>query len=550
MPPLTDPIDGVLAVRHGDTSDGVDLLARHATVPAPARGSQRDPRPTSATPPSGTGTRMSPVTIYGLCAVAFMMAMYALERRGRIYIVGFALGCLAASAYGFLSGAWPFGVAEIVWSAIALLRLRRPATPPNSCGSVGASVVPRVRSTGVTPAPASPWTLDRARVLDAEDPIGGARRAFSMPPGVVYLNANSLGPLAAAVPARVRRTVEEEWGATLSKGWTEHAWMEWPLRIGDRIAPVIGAMPGEVLVADTTSIALTKVLGAALRARPTRRVVLSSTDNFPSDLYVAMGAARASGAQLEVVDRTELEEALDDRVAVCCLTQVDFRTGALHDLPRITAAAHRVGALVVWDLCHSAGAVPVGCDAHDVDLAVGCTYKYLNGGPGSPSFLYVRRRLQRELENPLPGWLGHADPFGFALDWEPAEGIGRFLTSSPPVIALAALDAALDVFDGVSIDTIRKKSKALGELFVGVVADAGVPSIELASPASAGDRGAQVSLRHPRAAELLAGAADRGVVGDFRPPSLCRFGMSPLALSFEDVWHAAETVADVARSLG
>lgn len=387
-------------------------------------------------------------------------------------------------------------------------------------------------------------------MLDAEDPIGGARKEFAIPPGVLYLNGNSLGPLAAAVPARVRRTVEEEWGVTLSKGWTEHAWMEWPLRIGDRIAPIIGALPGEVLVADTTSIALAKVLGAALRARPTRTVVLSSTDNFPSDLYAAMGAVRAAGAQLEVVDRAELEAALDERVAVCCLTQVDFRTGALHDLPRITAAAHRAGALVVWDLCHSAGVVPVGCDAHDVDLAVGCTYKYLNGGPGSPSFLYVRRRLQSELENPLPGWLGHADPFRFDLGWEPAEGIRKFLTSSPPVVALAALDAALDVFDDVSIEAIRQKSKALGELFVGVVADADVPSVELASPASADERGAQVSLRHPRAAELLAGAAERGVVGDFRPPDLCRFGLSPLALSYDDVWHAAETVVDVARSLG
>ena len=400
--------------------------------------------------------------------------------------------------------------------------------------------------------PSATSALDRARALDAEDRIGGARAKFSLPPGTIYLNANSLGPLPAGAIARVLETTETEWGTSLSGGWTGLGWMEAPERLGDRIAPLIGAGPGEVLVTDTTSVALTKLLGAALEARAGRHVVVSSSDNFPSDLYVAAGVARRAGAALRVVDRSELAstlEGLGEDAAVCCLTQVDFRTGALLDLPSITRAAHAVGALVLWDLCHSVGVVPVGCEANDVDLAVGCTYKYLNGGPGAPSFVYVRRALQDSLDNPLPGWLGHAEPFAFGIEWEPARSVRKFLTSTPPVLALSALDAALDVFEGVTIEQVRAKSMALGELFADVVAGAGVPGLELASPAAAEERGAQVSLSHPRAAELLQAAARRGVVGDLRPPALCRFGLSPLALSFEDAFHGAVAVADAARSL-
>jgi kynureninase len=398
----------------------------------------------------------------------------------------------------------------------------------------------------------STWTLDRARSLDAEDPIGDVRKRFSLPPGVIYLNGNSLGPLPRTAGSRVRRTVEDEWGASLSSGWTGQGWMDAPQRLGDRIAPLIGAGPGEVLVADTTSVALAKLLGAALAARPERHTVVSSSDNFPSDLYVAAGVARRAGASLKVVDRAELAETLDGLagdVAVCCLTQVDFRTGALLDLPAVTEAVHAAGALALWDLCHSAGVVPVGCETNGVDLAVGCTYKYLSAGPGAPSFVYVRRALQEPLDNPIPGWLGHADPFGFDLRWEPARGIRKFLTSTPPVLALSALDAALDIFGGVAIEQVREKSMALGELFVEVVETAAVPGLELASPREPHARGAQVSLRHPRAAELLGAAAARGVVGDLRPPSLCRFGLAPLALSFEDVFNGATAVVDAARSL-
>jgi kynureninase len=396
------------------------------------------------------------------------------------------------------------------------------------------------------------WSLDRARALDAEDPIGAARAMFSLPPDMIYLNGNSLGPLPAAAATRILDATRSEWGRSLSSGWTGLGWMEAPVRLGDRIARLIGAEPGEVLVTDTTSIALTKLLGAAIAERRGRRVVLSSTDNFPSDLYVAAAVAGRAGATLQVVDRSDLQATiaeLDDDLAVLSLTQVDFRTGALLDLPALTDAAHSVGALVLWDLCHSVGVVPVECETNRVDLAVGCTYKYLNAGPGAPSFVYVRRGLQDAMTNPLPGWLGHEEPFSFDLAWRPAEGVGKFLTSTPPVLALSALDAALDVFEGITIEQVRAKSMALGQLFVDVVMSAGVAGLELASPPAAEERGAQVSLRHLRAPELLGSAARAGVVGDLRPPSLCRFGLSPLALSFEEVFRGAVVMADAGRSL-
>jgi kynureninase len=388
---------------------------------------------------------------------------------------------------------------------------------------------------------AARWDLDRARDLDAGDALAPVRGRFVLPEGLIYLDGNSLGALGVSVGERVRRLIEDEWGVALGTGWTDLAWMEGPVRIGDRIAPLIGAGPGEVLVADTTSIVLAKAVGAALRARPSKRVVVSSADNFPSDLFSAMGAAQLAGAELRVVDRADVCKSLDDDVAVVCLTHVDFRTGELYDIPTVTEAAHRAGALMCWDLCHSVGAVPVGCEEHDVDLAVGCTYKYLNGGPGAPSFLYVRRRLQSQLENPLPGWLGHEAPFGFERSWRPAADIRKFLTSTPPVLAMAALDAALDAFDGVALSDVRAKSMRMTELFIDVVGEA----FEVASPLDARRRGSQVALRHPQAEAVLKAAAARGVVGDFRAPDLCRFGFAPLYLSYEDAYRAARILVDL-----
>lgn len=367
-----------------------------------------------------------------------------------------------------------------------------------------------------------------------------------LPEGIIYLDGNSLGALSAGVAGHISQLVEEEWGSRLIAGWNGCGWMEAPERIGDRIAPLIGALPGEVIVADTTTIALAKLLGAALNARPSRKVILSSTDNFPSDLFSATAVARLFGAELRVVDRSEIPAALRDDVAVCCLTHVDFRTGEMHDLPAITALTHEVGALSLWDLCHSAGAVVVGCEEHGVDLAVGCTYKYLNGGPGSQSFMYVRRGIQGELENPLPGWLGHEAPFDFDPSWRPAGGIRRFLTSSPPIISMAALEAALEAFDGVSIEQVRAKSLSLSQLFLEAIEERAPASLVLVSPRDQRRRGSQISLRHEHAASIIEGSAARGVIGDFRAPDLCRFGFTPLYLSHEDVFRAAEMVAEVA----
>lgn len=389
--------------------------------------------------------------------------------------------------------------------------------------------------------------LERARRADAADPLAHTKERFLLPEGLVYLDGNSLGALAVGVPGALEELARKQWGEGLIRGWNDSGWMEAPRRVGDVIARLIGACPGEVIVADTTTIALAKCLGAALAARPSRRVILSSRDNFPSDLYAAAATARRYGGELRIVDRSELAAALDDDVAVCAITQVDYRTGELHDLPRLTAQAHEAGALMLWDLCHSAGALPVGCEENGVDLAVGCTYKYLNGGPGAPSFIYVRRLLQETLENPLPGWLGHERPFDFSEGWEPAAGIRRFLTSSPPMAGLTALEAALAAFDGVEIDAVREKSTALGQLFIETVESAG-GGFELVSPREPARRGSQVSFRHRAAAAIVAGATDKGVLGDFRPPDVCRFGLAPLYLSYEDVVVAGGILADVAAS--
>lgn len=384
------------------------------------------------------------------------------------------------------------------------------------------------------------------RALDDADPLAHLKQRFRLPDGTIYLNGNSLGPLPVATPSRVQRTLEE-WGSVGGTGWSGCGWMDGPERLGDRLAPLIGAGAGEVLVADTTSIALAKLVGAVLGARPTRRVVLSTTDNFPSDLYAAEGAARLAGGLLRVVERSELAGSLHADVALCCVTQVDYRSGYRYDVETVTQAVHDAGALMLWDLCHSAGVVPVGCEAHGVDLAVGCTYKYLNAGPGAPAFVYVRRSLQDELSNPVPGWLGHAAPFGFEQEWRPAQGIRRFLTSTPPVIALAGLDAALDAIEDTTIDALWHKSRTLGELFVDVVRGEGAPTLEIASPPASEERGAHVALRHPRAQELADALAARGVIIDVRPPDLCRFGLAPY-LSYEDVFTAARIVTEVSSA--
>ena len=393
------------------------------------------------------------------------------------------------------------------------------------------------------------WTRERCEALDASDPISRVRERFVLPAGEIYLDGNSLGALPRDVPARLSEVIGDEWGAELIRGWGSAAWSSAPQRVGDKIAAIIGAGPGEVLACDSTTIVLAKVLGAALGLRPDRKVVLTTSSNFPTDLYAVGGLARLAG-DLEVkrVEPEALAGSLDENVAVLCLTHVDFRTGEMLDLASLTAAAHEVGALALWDLSHSAGAVVIGCETNRVDLAIGCGYKYLNGGPGAPAYLYVRREHQDAAVNPLPGWQGHEAPFEFDIEYRPARGIRRFLTSTPPILGLSALEAALDCRADITSEQVRAKSVQLTELFMGALEERLPNVFEIASPRDPQRRGSQVSLRHRDARAIVAALAGRGVIGDFRPPDLCRLGFAPLYLRHVDALAAAEHLAAVMES--
>jgi kynureninase len=388
-------------------------------------------------------------------------------------------------------------------------------------------------------------TLDEALALDAGDPLAHCRARFSLPDGVVYLDGNSLGALPRATSAAVAAVVEAQWGSDLIASWNRHDWIGAPQRLGDRIAPLIGAAPGEVLVGDSTSVNLFKLLAAALAARPGRRTILSEQGNFPSDLYIAQGLGRLTGAQLKTVAANDVEAAIDADTAVVMLTHVDYRSARVHDMKRITAAAQDAGALMLWDLSHSAGAVPVDLNGCEADLAVGCGYKYFNGGPGAPAFAFVAKRLQDQLDQPLSGWLGHADPIAFEPDYRPAPGIPRFQTGTPSILAMAALDAGLATFDGVAISELEAKSRRLSGLFIKLVA-ARCPELSLASPT--GERGSHLVFEHPDAYPLMQALIERGVIGDYREPDLLRFGFAPLYNSFADVWRAVDVLADLLAS--
>lgn len=389
---------------------------------------------------------------------------------------------------------------------------------------------------------------ERAEELDRTDPLAPLRDHFELPPGWIYLDGNSLGPPTRAARARVRQVVEEEWRRDLIGSWNVHGWIELPRRVGERIAPLVGAGEGEVIAADSTSVNLFKLLSAAVELRPDRRVLVTEAGHFPTDLYLARALADLrSGVELRRVELGQLEAAIDERVAVVSLGHVDFRSGELRDMARWTAAAHDRGALVLWDLSHSAGALPVALHDCDADLAVGCGYKFLNGGPGAPAFLYVARRHQERARTPLPGWLGHADPFAFDPDYRPAPGVDRFQCGTPPILSLAALDAALGLFDGVDLAEVRRKSVALGELFLERVEElrSATLGLEVASPPDPERRGSQVTLRHPRGYEIVQALIERGVVGDFRAPDLLRFGLAPLYLRYVDAWDAARHLREV-----
>ncbi|PWC33387.1 kynureninase [Azospirillum sp. TSO35-2] len=372
------------------------------------------------------------------------------------------------------------------------------------------------------------------------------RAQFRLPDGVIYLDGNSLGPLPVAAEQRVARTLTEEWGTQLIRGWNSAGWMTQPRAIGDRVARLIGAPPGSVVMGDTLSIKVYQALAAALALRPGRKVILSDSGNFPTDLYMAEGliATLGQGHVLRVVEPEAVEAAIGDDLAVLMLTEVDYRTGRLHDMAALTARAHAAGALTVWDLAHSAGALPVDLLGAGADFAVGCTYKYLNGGPGAPAFIYVAPDHADTARPALSGWMGHEAPFAFDRSYRPGEGIERMRVGTPPVIALAALDAALDVWDGVDMADIRRTSIALCDLFIGLV-EATCPELELASPRDGTRRGSQVSFRHPQGYAVMQALIDRGVIGDFRAPDVLRFGFTPLYIGADEVRAAVAVLQQV-----
>jgi kynureninase len=363
---------------------------------------------------------------------------------------------------------------------------------------------------------------------------------------VVYLDGNSLGPLPRAAAERVRATIESEWGGMLITAWNRAGWMEQPSRIGDRIARLIGAAPGTVVTGDTLSIKVYQALAAALALRPERRVVLSDTGNFPSDLYMAGGLLAQLGEsyRLKTVAPEEVAAHVDDSVAVLMLTEVDYRTGRLHDMKALTRAAHDAGAITVWDLAHSAGALPVDLTSADADFAVGCTYKFLNGGPGAPAFIYVAPRHAQNALPALSGWLGHEAPFAFDPDYRPGRGVERMRVGTPPVLQMTALEAALDVWDRVAMNDLRARSIELGERFIAGV-EAACPQLRLVSPRDPLGRGSQVSFAFENGYAAMQALIARGVIGDFRAPDIMRFGITPLYLNHGDIDRAVAILAEI-----
>jgi kynureninase len=378
--------------------------------------------------------------------------------------------------------------------------------------------------------------------LDSSDPLASVRERFDLPQNTIYLDGNSLGPLPKTVQKALSSVISKEWGTDLISSWNRHDWIGLPRRVGEKVAAIIGAAKGQVVATDSTSINVFKLLSAALRAQKGRSVILSTRENFPTDLYMAEGLSQLLGqgeCELRVVAADQVRESLNQDVAVLMLTHVDFRSGRVFDMESLTQAAHDVGALTLWDLAHSAGAVPLALDAHGVDLAVGCGYKYLNGGPGAPAFLYVAERLQSIVQQPLAGWMGHANPFEFGHHYQPAPGIERFLCGTPPVLAMRALDTAMDVWADIDMQQVRRKSVELCELFIRLVEHStALRELRLASPRDSAVRGSQVSFAHPEGYAIMQALIDAGVIGDFRDPDLLRFGFTPLYTRFVDVWDA------------
>jgi kynureninase len=383
---------------------------------------------------------------------------------------------------------------------------------------------------------------------DAVDPLAPLRDRFALPPGLIYLDGNSLGALPKGTASRVGEAIENEWGEGLVRSWNTHDWIGAPARVGAKIAPLIGAAADEVIVADSTSVNLFKLVCGALGLRPDRRVILTEPGNFPTDLYVLQGVAALLGnrVDLRVRPRADLAETIDEETAAVVLTHVHYKTAERWPMAEITARAHSRGAVAIWDLSHSAGALALDLNAAGADLALGCGYKYLNGGPGAPSFVFVARRWQEALASPLSGWMGHASPFDFVDDYAPAPGVRRQLCGTPGILGLAALEAGIDAFAGLDMADLEAKGLALGDAFIDLVeARCGFAGLSLASPREAARRGSHVSFRHPDGYAIMQALIARGVIGDFRAPDILRFGLTPLYLRFADVWDAVEILRDV-----
>lgn len=389
-------------------------------------------------------------------------------------------------------------------------------------------------------------TISQASSGDGTDIFSVTRQRFALPDGVIYMDGNSLGALPRSVIERTRKTVEQEWGRDLITSWNRHDWIDLPRRVGDKIGRLIGAEPGSVIAADSTSINIFKLLAIALAKRPGRRVIVTEEGNFPTDVYIAGGLATllGQGHEVRLASAADLEAAITDEVAVVLLTEVNYRTGARLDMRTLTERAHAAGALIIWDLAHSAGAFPVALADAGADFAVGCGYKYLNGGPGAPAFAYVAPRHQAGLTQPLSGWLGHETPFAFAADYRPAKGVDALRVGTPPILSLSALDAALDAFAGVDLAAIKTRADELFALFVRTIRE-GAPDLESLTPEDPARRGTQVSLRHPEAYAVMQALIARGVIGDFREPDILRFGLTPLYLRAEDVRVAARILVEI-----
>lgn len=394
--------------------------------------------------------------------------------------------------------------------------------------------------------------FDEIIALDKADPLAQKHLEFDLPVNTIYLDGNSLGALPKSVKSKVAEVVSQQWGNDLIKSWNSHNWIDLPIRVGEKIAPIIGAAKGQVICCDSISVNLFKLLCSALSLNSERTVVLSTKDNFPTDLYMVQGLSDLLGpdlCQLQMVEEQDIEQSLTESVAVLLLTQVNFRTGNLLDMAKLTKLAHEKGILVIWDLAHSAGALSVELDKCEADFAVGCGYKYLNGGPGAPAFVYVAKRHQDAVKQPLSGWMGHSKPFAFNPEYQAASNINQFQCGTPSVISMSVLDAALDVWQDVDMLQIRTKSMELAEVFLQLIqGNECLHDLLLCSPKLAEQRGSQLAFSHHDAFAICQALIEKGVVADFRAPNILRFGFTPLYTSFEDVWRAVTTLTNIVES--